>query len=76
MNTHERLAEALNNPLKAGYVTWTGHVMTEAECHSYNLYTAEAARPWISEQAREYLLDQRHQYFVLISEEQGDMHLP
>ncbi|WP_217550207.1 hypothetical protein [Pantoea sp. GbtcB22] len=76
MTTHERLAEAIKNPLKPGYVTWTGHVMTEAECHSYNLYTAEAARPWISEQAREYLLDQRHRYFVLISEEQGDMHLP
>ncbi|WP_182059176.1 hypothetical protein [Pantoea sp. ME81] len=69
MTTHERLAEALKNPLKAGYVTWTGHVMTAAECHSYNLYTAEAARPWISEQAREYMLDQRHRYFVLISEE-------
>jgi hypothetical protein len=69
MTAQKRLAEALKNPLKAGYVTWTGHVMTEAECHSYNLYTAEAARPWISEQAREYLLDQRHRYFVLISEE-------
>lgn len=68
MNIHERLAEALKNPLRAGYVTYTGHVMTEAECASYNLYTAEAARPWISEQAREFLLDQRHRYFVLISE--------
>ena len=69
MNTQERLAEALKKPLRAGYVTYTGHVMTEAECASYNLYTAEAARPWISEQAREYLLDLRHRYFVLISEE-------
>ncbi len=70
MNTQQRIANALNNPLTAGYVTYIGHVMTEAECHSYNLYTAEAARPWISEQAREYLLDQRHRYFVLISGEQ------
>lgn len=76
MTTQARLAEVLKNPLKAGYVTWTGHVMTEAECHSYNLYTADAARPWISEQAREYLLEQRHLYFVLISEELGNMHLP
>ena len=70
MNTQQRLAHALNNPLTAGCVTYTGHVMTEAECRSYNLYTAEAARPWISERAREYLLDQRHRYFVLISGEQ------
>lgn len=67
MNTLERLAEALKNSMRAGYVTYTGHVVTEAECASYNLYTAEAARPWISEQAREFLLDQRHRYFVLIA---------
>jgi len=70
MNTQKRLAEALKKPLRAGYVTYTGHVMTEAECASYNLYTAEAARSWISEQAREYLLDLRHRYLVLISGEQ------
>lgn len=45
--------------------------MTEAECRSYNLYTEEAARHWISERAREYLLDQRHRYFVLINGETG-----
>ena len=53
MNTQERLAAALKNPLQAGYVTY---------------YTAEAARPGISGQAREFLLDQRHRFFVLISE--------
>jgi hypothetical protein len=68
MNTQQRLAEALKNPLSVGYVTYTGHVMTAAECHSYNLYTAEAARPWISDKAREYLLDLRHRFFVLICE--------
>jgi hypothetical protein len=57
MNTQERLAEALKNPLRAGYVTYTGHVMTEGECASYNLYTAEAARTWISEQAREFFAE-------------------
>lgn len=67
MNTQERLAEALKNPLRTGYVTYTRYVMSETECASYNLYTAEAARPGISEQAREFLLDQRHRYFVLIS---------
>ena len=37
MDTQERLAEALKKPLRAGYVTYTGHVMTEAECAFYNL---------------------------------------
>ncbi|WP_275556665.1 hypothetical protein [Mixta sp. Marseille-Q2659] len=68
MNTQERLAAALKKPLQAGYVTYTGHVMTDAECITYNRYTAEAARPGISGQAREFLLDQRHRFFVLISE--------
>jgi len=68
MNTQERLAAAIKNPLKAGYVTYSGHIMTLAECESYNRYTEDAARPYISEKAREYLLDQRHRYFVLISE--------
>lgn len=68
MNKQEWLAAALKTPLKAGYVTYTGHVMTGAECESYNRYTAEAARPGISERAREFLLDQRHKFFVLISE--------
>jgi len=68
MNMQERLTVALKNPLKMGYVTYSGHVMTQAECESYNRYTEEAARPYISEKARNYLLDQRHRYFVLISE--------
>ncbi|WP_182057843.1 hypothetical protein [Pantoea sp. ME81] len=69
MNLQQRLAENLKNPLRAGYVTFTGYVMTEAECCSYNLYIEEAARPWISERACEYMLEQRHRYFVLISGE-------
>lgn len=68
MNIPERLATALKNPLKAGYETYSGHIMTLAECDSYNRYTEDAARPYISEQARAFLLDQRHRYFVLISE--------
>jgi len=68
MNIPERLAMALKNPIKAGYVTYSGHIMTQTECESYNRYTEDAARPYISEQAREFLLDQRHRYFVLISE--------
>jgi len=68
MNMQERLTVALKNPLKMGYVTYSGHVMTQAECESYNRYTEDAARPYISEKARNYLLDQRHRYFVLINE--------
>ena len=68
MNMHERLTVALKNPLKMAYVTYSGHVMTQAECESYNRYTEDAARPYISEKVRNYLLDQRHRYFVLISE--------
>lgn len=68
MNMQERLTVALKNPLKMGYITYSGHVMTQAECESYNRYTEDAARPYISEKARNYLLDQRHRYFVLINE--------
>lgn len=68
MTVRERLDFALQNPLKAGYVTYTGHVMTGAECESYNRYTREAARPGLNEKARDFLLDQRHLFFVLISE--------
>ena len=68
MNIRERLDYALQNPLKAGYVTYTGHVMTAAECESYNRYTREAARPGITAKASDFLLDQRHLFFVLVSE--------
>lgn len=64
MTTQERLDHALAHPLMAGYVTNGGHVMTAAECESYNRYTSEAARPGISNRARDFLLDQRHQFFT------------
>lgn len=67
MTKQERLACALARPLSAGYVTHTGHVMTAGECASYNRYTTEAARPHISDDAREFLLNQRHEFFVRIS---------
>lgn len=67
MTKQQRLAYALAHPLSAGYVTYTGHVMTASECESYNRYTTEAARPYISDDAREFLLDQRHEFFVRIS---------
>ena len=64
MTTQERLEHALANPLTAGYVTHAGHVMTAAECESYNRYTSEAARPGISSRARNFLLDQRQRFFT------------
>lgn len=55
-------------PLTAGYVTYTGYVLTQAEADAYNHYTQEAERPFISPQAREFLLQQRHEFFTLCAE--------
>lgn len=55
-------------PLSAGYVTYTGYALTKIEAEAYNRYTQEAERPFISPQAREFLLQQRHEFFTLCAE--------
>lgn len=61
----QQLCHAMQNPLAAGYVTHSGHVMTVDEAAQYNRYTAAAAKAGNSPQAVEFYLDQRHRWFVL-----------
>lgn len=60
-----RLAKAKNEPLVAGYVTHSGHVIEEWEAAGYNQYTAEAAKYGNSAAAVEFYLNQRHKWFAL-----------
>ncbi|WP_157079271.1 hypothetical protein [Serratia ficaria] len=64
----QQLRHALNNPLKAGYVTYTGYVLTEDEAEQYNRYTEAACKPSNSESAVQFYLDQRHLFYVLCCE--------
>lgn len=56
------------NSAYEGYVCYTGHVMAKAEAEAYNKYTVQINRER-HPATREFLLDQRHKYFVAICDE-------
>jgi hypothetical protein len=65
--TYEELQQQQETKFcEAGYRTYTGHCMTQAEADSYNRYTEELNRTRCI-RTREYLKDQRHRMFCIIA---------
>lgn len=52
---------------EAGYKTYTGHILTQAEADALNRYTEELNRTRTIK-TREYLKDVRHKMFCMITQ--------